>query len=256
MSTSSPHAPPTASLDHPPPAAGGGGGAGPRTAVDIGEALKYPFADPDWPRCYAIMGLIVLVPLLGFFVQMGWQVHVAERVRAGTPGLPGLDFWPQLSAGFKLFISVFSGFLVSVIALIGLHVLVWKGCSSINALIFEESGAQGFLDPAFVSVVLLTPVYTIYGFFTNLVIPEVHRRGFAGELLPFASPGPSIRRIRRAPVAFFMAGIGVMAATWLASLGATFCLAGLIFLIPPLYVATAHLVCQWEAVSGGPDIAV
>ena len=70
MSTSSPYAPPTSSL-YGSPSTGQTGGLGPRTTIDIGEAIKYPFTDPEWLSRSAIMGRLLRVPLVGPLVWNG-----------------------------------------------------------------------------------------------------------------------------------------------------------------------------------------
>jgi hypothetical protein len=253
MSTSSPYAPPTSSL-YGSPSGGSSGGLGPRTTIDIGEALKYPFTDPEWLSRSAIMGLMMLVPLVGPFVLLGWMVQVAERVRSGTPGLPPLDFGAQLSAGFKLFISLFVVIFVGVFVVMIVQGLIMGATFGLSALITEVGGPQG-LAAAFslAGTLVMFAVHMMFALGINVLMPEIYRRGFAGELFPLGSPGRSIRRIRGATGAFFLTVLGIFVGGMMGGLGVLACYLGVFVTLPLGYAATAHLICQWEAVSGGPD---
>lgn len=256
MSTRSPYAPPTSSL-YGSPSAGQTGGLGPRTTIDIGEAIKYPFTDPEWLSRSAVMGLMMLVPLVGPFVLIGWMVQVAARVRSGAPGLPPLDFGAQLSAGFKLFISLFTVIFVSVICVMIVQGLIMGASFGVSALITEAGGPQG-LAAAFslAGTLIMFAVHMLFALGINMLMPEIYRRGFAGELFPLASPGRSIRRIRGATGAFFLTVLGIFVAGMMGGVGVFACYIGAFVSLPLGYAATAHLICQWEAVSGGPDIEV
>jgi hypothetical protein len=255
MSTNSPYAPPTSSL-YGSPSGGGSGGLGPRTTIDIGEALKYPFTDPEWLSRSAIMGLMILVPLVGPFVLFGWMAQVAERVRSGTPGLPPLDFGGQLSAGFKLFISLFTVIFVSVFGVLILQGLIMGASFGLGALIKEVGGPEGLVAAFSVAgTLVMFAVHMMFALGINVLMPEIYRRGFAGELFPLGSPGRSIRRIRGATGAFFLTVLGIFVASMMGGLGALACYLGVFVTLPLGYAATAHLICQWEAVSGGPDAA-
>lgn len=256
MSTSSPYAPPSASLYGDPRPPGGGGGLRPRTTVDIGEAVKYPFTDPDWLSRSAMMGLMMLVPIVGPFVLLGWMAQVTERVRNGDPGLPSLDFGPQLSAGFKLFISIFTVIFVSVIGVLIVQALVMGASFGVGALIKEAGGPEGLVAAfSLVGTLVMFAVHMLFALGINVLMPEIYRRGFAGELFPLASPGRSIRRIRGATGAFFLTVLGIFVAGMMGGIGVFACYLGVFVTLPLGYAATAHLIAQWELVSGGPDLA-
>lgn len=256
MSTSSPYAPPTSSL-YGSPSAGQTGGLGPRTTIDIGEAVKYPFTDPEWLSRSAIMGLMMLVPLVGPFVLLGWMAQVTDRVRRGDPGLPPLDFGAQLGAGFKLFISMFTVIFVSVIGVLILQALVMGASFGVGALIKEAGGPEGLVAAfSLAGTLVMFAVHMIFALGINVLMPEIYRRGFAGELFPLASPGRSIRRIRGATGAFFLTVLGIFVGGMMGAVGMFACYLGVFVTLPLGYAATAHLIAQWEAVSGGPDIEV
>jgi len=48
--------------------------------MDFGRAFTYPFDDPDWLRKLAIIALISLIPIFGWFVLMGYIVEITRRV--------------------------------------------------------------------------------------------------------------------------------------------------------------------------------
>lgn len=256
MTSTPPYAPPASALED-IPRAGQTGGLGPRTTIRIGEALKYPFTDPEWLRRSAVMGLVMVVPLVGPLVLLGWMAQVAARVRSGTPGLPRLDFGAQLGTGARCFVSMVA--FVSVGLLLDLSVHVVFG---VLYFVFDlgsmEGGPTGFLCLmlAWLCARIILLSHTIFAVSTTLLMPELLRRGFVGELFPLASLGCSIRRVRRAGRGYVLAVLGIVLAGTMGGLGLLAVAFGACVTLPLGYAATAHLIAQWEAASGGPDLEV
>src|SRR5437868_6423572 len=104
----------------------------------IGEAFVWPFRDPDWLGKIAVMGLILLIPIVGGINGLGWMLAMIERLRAGDEKLPAANF-DHLGRGFQLFVVYlvyYAALLVigAVLYVPGTLVLAGQGHESPNAL--------------------------------------------------------------------------------------------------------------------------
>src|SRR5260370_23000824 len=69
----------------------------------ITDAFVWPFRDPDWLSKVAIMGLILLIPIVGGINGLGWMLAAIHRLRAGEEKLPPANF-DYLGLRFRLFV--------------------------------------------------------------------------------------------------------------------------------------------------------
>jgi hypothetical protein len=79
--------------------------------VDVGRAFGFVFQDPRWVSKIAIGGLLLLVPIFGWFVIYGYSLSVARRVASEGTDLP-LPEWESLG---QLFVEGFRGFAVGFV---------------------------------------------------------------------------------------------------------------------------------------------
>ena len=82
----------------------------------------------------------------------------------------------------------------------------------------------------------------------QILIPEIQRRGYNGEMGPLFSPGASIRAVKSNPKAYFMTLIGLFVANFLGSLGAFACYIGMFLTLPFGHAMAAHILAQWDAI--------
>ncbi|TMD10991.1 MAG: hypothetical protein E6I96_16580 [Chloroflexi bacterium] len=69
----------------------------------VGDAFVWPFRDPQWLEKLAIIGLILLIPIVGAINAIGWMLATIDRLRAGEERLPPANF-SYLGRGFELFV--------------------------------------------------------------------------------------------------------------------------------------------------------
>lgn len=74
--------------------------------MNFGLAFGYIFKDQDWFKKLLVAVLCSLIPLIGWFVVLGWAAKVAKNVIKGDAenALPALDFGENLKDGFVLFV--------------------------------------------------------------------------------------------------------------------------------------------------------
>ena len=54
----------------------------PPLRISLRRALAFPFTQRNWPQALAYIGLIQLVPVLGYLIIRGWRFEIAQRVGA------------------------------------------------------------------------------------------------------------------------------------------------------------------------------
>src|SRR5690349_20391745 len=87
----------------------------------ITDAFAWPFRDPDWLGKVAVMGLILLIPIVGGINGLGWMLATIHRLREGEEKLPPANF-DYLGQGFRLFVVYLVYYLA--LAVIGLVLYV------------------------------------------------------------------------------------------------------------------------------------
>lgn len=73
--------------------------------IDGGRAFTYFSKDPTWMNKVLIGGLILIIPIVGFLVLMGYQLRLIKNVAEGRElPLPEWEMGEQLKTGFILFL--------------------------------------------------------------------------------------------------------------------------------------------------------
>jgi hypothetical protein len=70
--------------------------------MHLQQALAFPFQDKDWFRKAGVIGIVAVLPVVGWLVAAGWGMDIARGViRAEPTSLPELQFRRQLREGFE-----------------------------------------------------------------------------------------------------------------------------------------------------------
>ncbi|MFH1537980.1 MAG: DUF2534 family protein, partial [bacterium] len=108
--------PPARSYHAPEPSAGTG--APPAGTIDGGRAFSYFTQDPGWLGKVLIGGLILLIPLVGTLILMGYQLRIIKNVADGRElPLPEWEIGEHLKNGFMLSLYCFGFALITTIPL-------------------------------------------------------------------------------------------------------------------------------------------
>jgi hypothetical protein len=77
--------------------------------MDIGKSFSFVFEDKKWIEKVLIGGILMLVPILGSILMLGYGVELVRNVRKHDPEpLPEWDEWgTKITEGLKLFILTF-----------------------------------------------------------------------------------------------------------------------------------------------------
>ncbi len=205
--------------------------------MKFGDAFTFVFQDQDWFKKLIIPGLVLLIPIIGQLVVMGWYLRVTQNVIRNNPSpLPELNFGEDLGLGFKAFV-------VALVYSIPLMV-VYLPVGIIGALA-SNSNEDVFVTLVGIVSVCGGLVALIYGIALALALPAAYARvameGTIGAGLKF---GEVLSMVKNALVPYLLVALGSIAASFIASLGSVACGIGVLLTVPYSMVIMGHLYGQ------------
>src|SRR2546427_1816265 len=187
----------------------------------IPAAFVWPFRDPEWPAKIAIIGLLLVIPILGSINGLGWMLAALDGLRAGDERLPPANL-KYVGRGFRLFV-------VNLAYYLGL--LLVAALVYVPAIVILTNQGQGASQPALVSLGLALLVlsfsvislgYLTLTFATPSIVLAVSHGGIVGGL----RIDLVVRTARRSLVSTLIAGLMLIAVHFVASLGLMICVIG------------------------------
>jgi hypothetical protein len=184
----------------------------------ITEAFSWPFRDPDWIAKILIIALILLIPVVGSINGLGWMLASLDRLRAGEERLAPANL-SYLGRGIRLFaVELIYAIGVAIIALLifvpafvlGTH----QGEGSANAALIASAV---FLNLLGFSVITLLSLGLTFA--TPAIVLATDQGGVSGGI----QVGAVIRRCRVNLTHTLIAGLMLIAASFVGSLGSIAC---------------------------------
>jgi len=184
----------------------------------VTDAFVWPFRDPEWPVKLIIIALILLIPIVGAINGIGWMLASLDRLRAGEEKLAPANL-NHLGRGIRLFaVELVYAIGIIVIALLifvpAIVLEVQQGHGSGNAALI--AGAV-FLNLVGVSVI--TVLSLGFTFVTPAIVLATDAGGVGGGLRLVEV----IRRSRANLNHTLIAGLMLIAASFVGSLGSVVC---------------------------------
>ena len=207
----------------------------------IGDAFIWPFRDPDWLGKVAIMGLILLIPLVGGINGLGWMMAALDRLRAGEERLPPANF-DHLARGFRLWVV----YLVYFVALAVVAAIVY-----VPAILVLSAEGQRTPNPVLIalgiSLLLLTASVVTLGalaltFAMPAIVLAVDRGGIGAGL----RAGEIVAASRVSFINTLIAGLMLIAAGLVGQLGAAVCVVGVVFTSAYALAMQAWIIRSFE----------
>jgi len=213
----------------------------------ITEAFVWPFRDPEWLPKVAIMGVILLIPIVGSINALGWMLATLDRLRAGEERLPPANF-DYLGRGFRLFVVNVVYYLVllliaAVVYLPAVLILDAEGRSSPNAALVAVGTSLSLLTFGILSLGSL-----VLTFATPPIVLEFTRGGIPGGLRVAAVA----MAMRKSPVNTVIAGLMLVAVQFIAGLGFFVCIIGVFFTSALAMAMEAWIIRSFEVGAPAP----
>jgi hypothetical protein len=204
--------------------------------MDFGQAFTFPFQDRRWLAKLAVVGLILLIPIVGLVFVTGWMILITRRV-IRREAEPLVGFEPLLEAlvlGLKYL-------LVCLVYLLPVFFVI-------VAVSLMAETMQSSSQPNFVLLCLTTCLGMLFlVYFVGLMYFLVAAAGVLADTERL-SDALQLRRlwrhIRNAPAAHVLALLGAFVASLAASLGLIACVVGGAFTTAYALAVQGHLYGQ------------
>jgi hypothetical protein len=202
--------------------------------MDFGLAFTFPFQDQDWIKKVLIGAALLLVPIFGLIVVLGWSVEVSRRViRRDTEVLPGWDnFGEKFSLGLKAFVVLFV--LSLPLTLFSLpYTFINPAASDTMSTVFTIFSICFSCFSILYSIVLALGYPAALG-----ILADTDSIGSA------LNPGKIFSLVRSAPAAYLITLLGIIVAGFVAGLGVIICAIGVLATIAYAMLIEGHLFGQ------------
>jgi hypothetical protein len=208
--------------------------------MDFGKAFSYPFQDADWAKKIIIPAVVLLIPILGQIIVLGWMLDITRRVIRQDPNpLPDLDFGKNLVDGFK-------GFVISLVYAIP-AIIFSLPPAILPALMDPNNGSDSGAFAAIISIVALCcyGLLTLYSIGLAFIVPAAMGNFIAHEDLGAGFRfGEVFSLIRSAPGAYLLVLVGVLISGFIGSLGIIACGIGVVLTYAYAMTVNGHLYGQ------------
>jgi hypothetical protein len=190
----------------------------------ITEAFVWPFRDPEWVVKLLIIALISLIPIAGQINNLGWMLASLDRLRAGEERLAPANL-SYLGRGVRVYVVVLIYLLILLavgfaIYLPGLALAVQQG---------HGQGNTALIAVAIVLNLISFGVFTLGSLGLTFMLPAIILATDNGGIGAGLRIGDVLRRGRENPINTLIAGLMLIAASFVGSLGLIACGIGILF---------------------------
>ena len=219
--------------------------------MEFGLAFTYPFQDQDWIKKIGIAGLLMIVPIVGQIIVLGWALEIVRRVIRRDPTLlpEWSDFGRYLMDGLMFFVAIF---------VYTLPLTIISGISQMIPLL-ASSGTMD--DQTMQTIIMVVSVCVgcfslIYGIILGLWLPALGGNfAVKGQFGAAFAIGEILNLIKAAPGAYAFCLLGALVAGFISSLGVIACCIGVFFTAAYSMTVQAHLWGQAYNVATGGAVA-
>ena len=224
--------------------------AAPSPDHSLGDAFAWPMRDPEWLGKFALMGLISLIPIVGWLQLSGWMLTCLDNLRRGHQALPPADF-RYASRGVYVFLVGLVWGLAAAVVVYGTLGAIFFGVFAANPTTHGQNGSPAFplffFPIWFATIALFSGVSLVLYAFVPVVIQFTDRTGFGGGF----NVAGFVHALRTSPKETAAAGGVSLVAYFISGLGSYLCYVGIIFTIPYAMALLAG-VLRWYEVNARP----
>lgn len=215
----------------------------------IGDSFAWALRDPDWFAKLVLMGLISIIPIVGWLQLVGWMLTALDNLSHGNQQLPPAAF-RYASRGVNVFLASAVWGVIVLVLVYGVMFLFLFGLIGLTPK--TSSGAPAppplALFPLEFGLIGLFGIASLVGFlFVPMIVLFVDRTGFRGA---FNIPG-FVRALRSSPRESLAAGGLTFVSYFIGQMGSYLCYVGLLFTVPYSMTVVAG-VLRWYEVHARP----
>lgn len=207
--------------------------------MDIGKSFSYVFEDPNWASKIVIGGILAIIPVVGWFLVMGYMIAVARNVIQGNP-----QPLPEWSDFGQLFLDGIYGFVIGFAYVLPIVIVACFMFLPASLIASPDNGAGRALFT--LASCCFSAFALIYGILVGwFFIPAaLGRYADTNDLSSALRLGEVLDISRADPVAFLIALLISWVAGFVASFGIIICCIGVIFTAFYAQCVTGHIYGQ------------
>jgi hypothetical protein len=214
----------------------------------ITEAFVWPVRDPEWVVKLLIIGLITLIPIAGSMNGIGWMLASLDRLRAGEERLAPANL-TYLGRGARVFVV----YLIYVLILLAAGLVFY-----LPGLLIAINQGHNSGNPALIAVAILLNlaafgIVTLGSLALTFMLPALFLTTDAGGIAAGLRVAEVVRRCRANPINTLIAGLMLIAASFVSSLGVIACGIGVIFTAAYALAMQAWIIRSFEIGSTTPN---
>jgi len=208
--------------------------------MDLGDAFSWGFKDPRWFGKFLVIGLIFIIPVIGWINAVGWMLTCLDYRRQGYQVLPEAGF-QYIGRGINVFlVELVYGVVIAVIFFV-LFGLTIGSTAAINA-----AGGQNTLPPfplGGLGFPLFGPLLSIAVqlFYPSVIVATEHG-GIAGGL----NVVRVVEQFSRRPGPALLSALMFWVAGYIGGLGCIACCVGILVTLPYSYTIMAATLAGLE----------
>jgi hypothetical protein len=213
----------------------------------ITEAFVWPVRDPEWIVKLLIIGLITLIPIVGAINGIGWMLASLDRLRAGDERLAPANL-SHLARGVRVFVVQ----LVYALVIVAIGAVFY-----VPAVLIAVRQGHDSANPSLIGLVILLNLVafgavTLGSLAYTFALPALILATDAGGIAAGLRVGDVVRRCRVSPINTLIAGLMLIAASFISSLGVIACGVGVIFTAAYALAMQAWIIRSFEIGSTAP----
>ena len=213
----------------------------------ITEAFVWPVRDPEWIVKLLIIGLISLIPIAGAINGIGWMLTSMDRLRAGDERLAPANL-TYLGRGLRVFVVE----LIYVVVFVAIGLAFYIPGLLIAVRQGHDSGNPTLIGLAILLNLVAFGVFTLGSLAFTFILPALILATDAGGIAAGLRVADVIRRCRTNPISTLIAGLMLIAASFVSSLGVIACGVGVIFTAAYALAMQAWIIRSFEIGSSAP----
>jgi len=213
----------------------------------IADAFAWPSRDPEWLTKLLIIALTLFIPFVGALNGLGWMLATLDRLRAGEERLAPANLG-YIGRGFRLFV---------VNLVYALAITLLTGLIYVPAIAVASNQSHGSANPAMVSLAILLSVLafsiaTLGSLALNFASPSIVLATDGGGIAAGLNVSSVLRRARSNLANTLIAGLMLIAAGFIGSLGLVACGIGVLFTTAYALAMQAWIIRSFEV--GSPAV--
>jgi len=213
----------------------------------ITEAFVWPFRDPEWVVKLVIIALISLIPIVGAINGIGWMLATLDRLRAGEARLAPANL-SYLGRGIRLFVVE----LIYALVVVAVGLILYIPGVALAAHQGNGNGNAGLIALAILLSLAAFGLITIGSLAYTFLLPAIVLATDRGGIGAGLNVAAVLRRSRANPINTLIAGLMLIAASFIGGLGVIACGIGAFFTAAFALAMQAWIIRSFEIGTTGP----